>query len=282
MNKIEVKVLNSYCGGEAAGTMNFLAKLTQRGHKIESMEDLLKMYRHEIGTNTIDIMKLADKIIKMPHGTIKRFTPYTIAIVGASRRFLAQIRTHHVGLTFVSASLQYSDYSHQAGFVVPYAILERPKYISTFVDKCREDLEFYEGMMEDGFDNDTAGYSMNQALRNVLIVTGNIEALTNVIDTRICRRNTVETQYVAALMWEALYATNDGDMLFPYVGPQCTQRGGCNEGHMSCADHWHAQTTGGTSRNPATNYIQKEWPLIHDTNEAEIIRREAYIVKNEV
>jgi thymidylate synthase (FAD) len=120
----------------------FLAKLTQRGHSISSLEDLQALYHTCVNENKHwNISRLA----ALPHGTIKRFTPITVAIVGASRRFLAQARTHQVGLTFVSASLQYSDYSGQADFVVPYEVLKSGKAKMTkYMHKCKADLQFYE------------------------------------------------------------------------------------------------------------------------------------------
>jgi len=99
--------------------MPVLAKLTQRGHQTKDMDDWELVYEDSIGRH-----RAAKRVVKMPHGTIKRFSPITVAVVGASRRFLAQARTHHVGIDFVSASLQYSDYSEDAQFVVPYELIE--------------------------------------------------------------------------------------------------------------------------------------------------------------
>ncbi len=50
----------------------------------------------------------------------------TVAIVGASRRFLAQITRHQNEVKFMSASLQYSNYTGQADFAVPYSIMTAP------------------------------------------------------------------------------------------------------------------------------------------------------------
>ena len=112
MNKIEVKVLETH--GDPGQWVTFLARLTQRGHNIKNMADLEALF------NQSHTPGFVEAIAKLPHGTIKRFTPITVAIVGASRRFLAQARTSQVGTNFVSASLQYSDYSNEADFVVPY------------------------------------------------------------------------------------------------------------------------------------------------------------------
>ena len=117
MNKIEVAIIGDY--GNPGDMAGFLARLTQRGHKIKTMQDLMKLY--DKGASS----QFVEAIAGLPHGTIKRFTPITIAIVGASRRFLAQARTNQVGFNYVSASLQYSDYSSDAQFVVPYSVMAK-------------------------------------------------------------------------------------------------------------------------------------------------------------
>lgn len=51
----------------------------------------------------------------------------TVAVVGASRRFLTQITRHQNEVKYVSASLQYSNYSGKAMFAVPYEIMTAGK-----------------------------------------------------------------------------------------------------------------------------------------------------------
>ena len=43
-----------------------------------------------------------------------------MVVVGAARRFLAQITRHQNEVKYMSASLQYSDYSGVEDFVIPY------------------------------------------------------------------------------------------------------------------------------------------------------------------
>ena len=162
MRNIEVAVLHE-AHSCPAGMMMFLAKLTQRGHNIQCMKDLQDLYESSMGKHTT-----AKSVAALPHGTIKRFTPITVAIVGASRRFLAQARTHQVGITYVSASLQYSDYSGRADFVVPYELIRAdheigcPKLVPVYLDSCKKAMEVYEYLAADT-DNDTAGYAAPQA-----------------------------------------------------------------------------------------------------------------------
>lgn len=248
MKNIQVSVINEAhsCPG---GMMMFLAKLTQRGHQIKNMDDLKQLYNESMGRH-----KAAKRIVKMPHGTIKRFAPITIAVVGASRRFLAQARTHHVGIDFVSASLQYSDYSEDAQFVVPYELIELgTSYVQAYLDSCAESMRQYKAFVDDGINNDTAGYLAPQGLRNILIIQGNHEAWLNFIRLRACNRNTKETQYVALKIWEALLKTADGEEMFAWAGPDCLH-GKCREGKLSCGCSF-------MSDNPTT-IIKAYYPLL--------------------
>lgn len=268
MRNIEVAVLNE-AHDCPAGMMMFLAKLTQRGHNIHCMDDLLKLYNDSIGHH-----KTAVNVANLPHGTIKRFTPITVAIVGASRRFLAQARTHQVGFNYVSASLQYSDYSGKADFVVPYALMEASHNgvrindidpVDFYMRGCQNDMEQYQ-LLAEATDNDTAGYKAPQGLRNILIMQANHEAWMHFIRLRGCNRNTVETQYVTMRIWEELLKTEDGEEMFRYAGPDCMY-GICREGKMGCGKSLNgyvdeARTIAGTSI--PRLIIDTKWPLLKE------------------
>lgn len=258
MRNIEVAVLNE-AHDCPAGMMMFLAKLTQRGHNIHCMDDLMKLYNDSIGHH-----KTAVNVASLPHGTIKRFTPITVAIVGASRRFLAQARTHQVGFNYVSASLQYSDYSGKADFVVPYELLdraERESYLAT----CRNSMEYYKYLTEHGIDNDTAGYAAPQGLRNILIMQANHEAWMHFIRLRGCNRNTTETQYVTMRIWEELLKTEDGKEMFHFAGPDCMY-GICREGKMCCGNTLNGIDVLADANGVTTPrmIIDKKWPLLKE------------------
>ena len=245
MNKIQVAVLAE--GHQSpGGMMMFLARLTQRGHNVKSMDDLLGMYNKAVdvdpAVSTEEEIAKREKLLRtvasLPHGTITRFSPITVAIVGASRRFLAQARTHQVGVTYVSASLQYSDYSDKADFVVPYEMLgNEPNELEArrvYLKSCTRDMNNYKYFIEEcGMSNDTAGYAAPQGLRNILIMQGNNESWAHFIRMRACNRNTLETQYVALKIWEELLHTTDGDSMFCNIGPDCVT-GKCREGKFSC------------------------------------------------
>ena len=59
----------------------------------------------------------------------KKFMVITVAVVGASRRFLAQITRHQNEVKYMSASLQYSNYSGHAAFAIPYGIMKANKEV---------------------------------------------------------------------------------------------------------------------------------------------------------
>lgn len=280
MDKIEVKVIAEH--GNPAAMMSFLARLTQRGANITSMSDLESLMDKPASDGLVRAMVGMDN-----HKTIRRFTPITVAIVGASRRFLAQIRTHSVGLNFVSASLQYSDYSGKGRFVVPYAIMEKdvnfkdpiadvgilgavPNFDTPhrnyYLDQCEKAMNAYEIIAKDT-DNDTAGYVAPQGLRNILIIQGNHDAWLNMIKLRTCNRNTVETQYVVLRIWEELLKTQDGEAMLEFAGPDCAF-GGCKEGKFCCGEPWRQKVRDAKTMSISLprHIIDQRWPLLKGSN----------------
>lgn len=274
MRKIEVAVLDSH--NNPGGMMMFLAKLTQRGHSIHNMDDLKKLFNICMEPGGVKSSTI-ERVTALPHGTIKRFTPITVAIVGASRRFLAQARTHQVGVNYVSASLQYSDYSGQADFVVPYALMEYDyehaedieknwvtSRVKMYLESCQDSMATYKSIANDT-DNDTAGYAAPQGLRNILIMQANHEAWMHFIRVRGCNRNTVETQYVTMRIWEELLKTKDGEEMFAYAGPDCIF-GRCREGKMCCGKPLKGVDTISDVNKLSIprNIIETNWPLLKE------------------
>lgn len=58
MNRIETKILNCSAVSEAEKTMVFAARLTQRGHLIHNMEDLIRLYNHAFTNDTVKIWEV--------------------------------------------------------------------------------------------------------------------------------------------------------------------------------------------------------------------------------
>lgn len=228
MNQIEIAIINCSAIKEAEKNMVFAARLTQRGHTIHNMEDLLKLYNQSYRADTVE------NISSLPHPTIQKFTVITVAVVGASRRFLSQITRHQNEVKYMSASLQYSNYSGAAAFVKPYEILQAPENIQTlYIKSCLSNLDSYEALCKAGISHDTAGYVTPHGLRNVLIISATPYQWKHMIGQRCCRRNTDEMRIVMLKVWHALYLKNP--VLFDpsRTGPFC-QREHCQEGKMSC------------------------------------------------
>ena len=209
MNRIETKILNCSAVSEAEKTMVFAARLTQRGHLIHNMGQL-------------------------PHPTIQKFAVITVAIVGASRRFLSQITRHQNEVKFMSASLQYSNYSGQADFVKPYEILAAPSAVQKLYETSfLSDINYYGQLCKTGIGHDSAGYLTPQALRNVMLISATPYQWKHMIGQRSCRRNTDEMRIVILKIWKDLYDLSHTLFLPELTGPFC-QRGKCLEGKMSC------------------------------------------------
>lgn len=225
MDKIKVQVLNPEVVKDAEQMMVFCARLTQRGHGIHNMDDLLELKNKPYKPETVSGM------CHLPHPTIQKFGVINVAVVGASRRFLAQITRHQNEVKFMSASLQYSDYTGAAEFCVPIGIIRKGEgAVNHYNDVCRNSMEEYEWFIKCGADNDAAGYMAPQGLRNVLIISATPYQWKHMISQRTCRRNTDETQYVMLQIWRELEKLSG---MFEDCGAPCT-RSKCPEGKMTC------------------------------------------------
>jgi len=208
--------------------MVFAARLTQRGQTISGMDDLLALYEQSFTDKT------AAAIASLPHPTVQKFAVITVAVVGASRRFLAQITRHQNEVKFMSASLQYSNYSGQADFAVPYEILTAPEPVRRlYLESCQSDMDCYEQLCKAGIDHDAAGYATPQGLRNVLIISATPYQWKHMIGQRVCRRNTDETRIVFLKIWQELFSLSPGLFAPSLTGPFC-QMDRCLEGKMTC------------------------------------------------
>lgn len=241
MRQIEVQVMNPEVVESAETMMCGCALLTQRAEKISCMDDLMKLFgpTKKDGTPR-NIKGIVANNVSLPHPTIQKFAVINIAVVGASRRFLAQITRHQNEVKFMSGSLQYSDYSsdgNKTDFVVPYNYIDTPLE-KVYLENCKKDFEAYKQLVEEGknlgFDDagDEAGYAMPQGLRNVLIISATPYQFKHMIGQRICNRNTLETRYVMLKIWEALYELSPE--MFGTLTWGCVGSAGCQEGKFAC------------------------------------------------
>ena len=88
MDHIETAILNCYGIREAEQNMVFSARLTQHGHTIRNMANLMDLYHQSYSKKTVE------NIAGLLHPTVQKFMVITVAVVDASRRFLAQITRH--------------------------------------------------------------------------------------------------------------------------------------------------------------------------------------------
>lgn len=232
MDKIQIQILRPETINAAEDIMVLAARLTQHGEKIHCISDLEEMLDRPYTQTTVS------KLASLPHPTLQKFGTITIAIVGASRRFLAQITRHQNEVKFMSASLQYSDYSNEAQFVVPYEMMEHetedPEIIVDYMRESNKALKVYENLVKDGCPHDAAAYLLPQGMRNTLLICASPYQWKHMIRQRVCRRNSCETRYVMLRCWEELAKV--APELFADVkdcGAFC-QRGHCEEGSMTC------------------------------------------------
>ena len=225
MKNIEISILNPEAVKEAEKMMVFCARLTQRGHVIKNMNDIEFLLDKSYKDSTVKAMTM------LPHPTIQKFGVINIAVVGASRRFLAQITRHQNEVKFMSASLQYSDYSDEADFCIPYEIM-RDGLEKQYLRSCQSAMIDYKAFSAVS-GNDPAGYAAPQGLRNILIISATPFQLKHMISQRICRRNTTETKYVMLKIWEALQELSPIMFDIDTTGAGC-QKGKCQEGKLCC------------------------------------------------
>ena len=246
MNSIEIKILNPEEIKKAEQMLVFTARLTQRGHKIKDMSDLDELFKREYTDD------LVNRLVNLNHVTIQKFGVINIAVVGASRRFLAQITRHQNEVKFMSASLQYSDYSGAADYVIPYEVL-RTNTEEDYIKSCERQMTKYAKYAK-MLDNDSAGYLAPQCLRNILIISCTPYQIKHMISQRICHRNTTETRYVMLKIWEELYKLSPNMFSIKTTGAGC-QKGKCQEGAMCCGMPL------GKNRGPK-EILDEEFPLL--------------------
>lgn len=223
MNKIEVMILKH----NLDGTPIFLAKLTQRGHLIHNMTDLISLYLDSV--NKVPSRQLLD----LPHTTIQRMCEMTVAITGLSTKAVSQLRTHAKRLTFISTSTQYSEFTDvEDPYVIPEKLSKSEKRIyKTALNKIHKE---YSKLYYLSKDKDSASYMLPQALRKCLIIHGNFAEWKYVLQTRLCNRNTREVQYICELIIKEM-RKRCGDIWADLCLPKCAQPNGkCEEGKFSC------------------------------------------------
>lgn len=220
MDKIEVKILDHNLNGMPI----FLAMLTQRGHLIKSMQDVLDIYNKVINKTP------KEQLIKLPHTTIQRMCYVTIAITGLSTKAVSQLRTHAKRATFISTSTQYSSYENRPdNYVIPIGLTEEQKKL--LIDSYNIADEKYSQLLNANIDKDKAGYVLPQSLRKTLIINANISDWNYILQIRMCHRNTLEVQHICKLIYNAIKEIDP--VWVTKALPLCSY-GPCPEGKFCC------------------------------------------------
>lgn len=221
MQNIKVKILKH----NLDGTPLFLAKMTQRGGEIESIDDLLKLYADNIGKEP------SKKFLELPHSTIFRMCEMTVAIYGLSTKAVSQLRTHATRMTFMSTSTQYSEFSKfELPYVIPEGLTEEQE--KAYKVALRQMHKSYIKLLDAGVDKDKAGYLLPQSLRKCLVIHGNFPAWQYMLSLRLCNRNTREVQYVCEQILDAM-TKECGKAWADLCLPSCVN-GKCKEGKFCC------------------------------------------------
>lgn len=248
MHSIETHILNPEAITSAEKMMVCTARLTQRGHSIKNMRGFLEMYEKGYTDKT------AEAMVNLPHPTIQKFAVINGVVTGASRRFLAQITRHQNEVKFMSASLQYSDYSDDADFVIPYELLDNPAQQAAYLQTCKTAMQAYRQAIADGCPSDSAGYLAPQGLKNVLVISATPYQWKHMIAQRTCRRNTTETRYVMLRFWEQLHALSP-TLFSPKTTGSFCMKTKCAEGKMACGKIFKADST-------PTEILKADFPLL--------------------
>lgn len=221
MNNIKVAILNH----NLDGTPLFLAKMTQRGSQLNSLDELLNLYKENIDKTP------SNKLLKLPHSTIFRMNYLTIAIYGLSTKAVSQLRTHATRLTFMSTSTQYSEFTNlECPYTVPDGLT--PEQQEKYKGAAIKIHEAYADLYKSGVDRDKAGYLLPQSLRKCLVISGHFPAWQYMLSLRLCNRNTKEVQYICQLILneiDKVCGKNWADVCLP----SCVE-GQCKEGKFCC------------------------------------------------
>lgn len=221
MKKIKVAIIDHNFNGMPI----FLARLTQRGHKINSLTDLTDLYLQ------CRDKEPSKKLLDLPHTTIQRMCHMTVAIFGLSTKAVSQLRTHAKRATFISTSTQYSDFTGvQDAYTNPFE--KGTTEFELFESAAAVVHDAYERLTKYSGDKDKAGYLLPQGLRKCLIIDANFPDWKYILQTRLCNRNTREVQYTCQLILQEM-ERQCGKVWADQCLPTCCSTG-CKEGYFCC------------------------------------------------
>ena len=248
MENVKIKILNPDVILEIRKMAGMAARLTQHGEKISNVDDFMELYNKPVSD------KFLENLCELPHPILQHLNKINIAIIGISRREMTQLVRHRYDVHFISSSLQYSNFSNNYDFFIPYEIIEK-RQEKGYLSVCKKAMQNYKAAIEIGINNDTAGYMSPQALRNVLIMSATPFELKHIISQRVCNRNTSGTQYVMLKIWEELYKLDPILFAMNTTGSFC-QKDKCREGKMACKCPFGKDET-------PTDILKRKFPLLY-------------------
>lgn len=166
---------------------------------------------------------LCEKLYKMKHYSPFEHVSASIRLTGVSRSFMAQI-TRHRHLSFTCSSQHYQDYSDYEWYADPSVeLLAQPVIEKSIME--------YERMVKAKVPVHEARQILPNAMAVNMVITGNARAWAEMLQKRLCRRNTYESFWACDAIHKVL---KNWFLVFKHVGPSCEEIGICFEGKMSC------------------------------------------------
>lgn len=166
---------------------------------------------------------LCEKLYKMKHYSPFEHVSASIRLTGVSRAFMAQI-TRHRHLSFTCSSQHYQDYSDYEW----YTSQQVEKSSDKFINSC---ILHYAQMVDSGVPVHEARQVLPNAMAVNMVITGNARAWAEMLQKRLCKRNTYESFWACDAIHKVL---KNWFLVFKHVGPSCEEIGICFEGNMSC------------------------------------------------
>ena len=232
MDKIKVELLQK----PSVDPIRFIASSTRLNFKAsDNFLDTVDFSQHD--AKDVNIIK---NLTIARHSPLEHCT-YSILISNGSRALLAQITRSRM-FSYSSQSQHFTDFK-QANFVVPIEIYEKCEELNSvapledFFNICNQAHKIYQDMQAQyGLKHDCTRAVTPQAMRNSLLMTGNIRSWLHFIALRQCFRNTNEIRYVAYKIRELLFS--ECPEIFGLSGPNCLCTGKCSEGKLTCGKPW--------------------------------------------
>jgi thymidylate synthase (FAD) len=209
-NDMSITVLRST--PDPSHLVSLACNITQ---KQDPFEDLLKGLKSKVKT-----CALAN------HSSVFEHAGITILITNVSRSFMAQL-TRHRHASYTCSSQHYQDYRD-------YPMVVHPDINFQLQTILEAELGVYIGLIDD---EHVPPQEARQVLPNAtactILMTVNARSLINLLNLRMCKRNTDEMHMFAFKLYENCITWWPD--LFKYIGPDCMMTN-CRQGKLSCGD----------------------------------------------